>query len=344
MGEQYTLRLLVDDSQVRALEQRLGKMMGMTGSTQGSSPSGGGGLLGGSIGKNIAKLSAIAIGVGSIVTIAKKIQSLAIESSPMLQAIMKLFNTSMLFIFRPIGDFIGFLLRPLMIFFMRNIAIPWYRLAAPIMRQWGSSIGNNLVAFLTDPFGGIINWFEGLDLMNMLGINGFIEMLGGIWETLKAFNLDLGAVGAGISQKFTGAMDRVADLLNPIFGSWVANLRRSFSGVKNFFESMWAGITDTFKPAWDALSSLWKAIADFFKPIFEAIQGIINFFTGGRETGEHTNAASVGAGASRSERGNSGGVTVNIIEPHISNEQELQTFEEKVLDVIERSGRKRFRT
>jgi len=341
MGDQYTLKLLVDDSQVRALEQRLGKMMGLSGTTTGAGGSQGGGAGVGGMAKNIAKLGAIAVGVTGILAIAKKMQSLVIESSPILQAMFKLFNTSLLFIFRPIGDFIGFFLRPLTIFFMRNIAIPWYRLAAPIMRQWGSSIGNGLVAFLSDPFGAIFDWFEGIDWMRVIGIASLITPLGGILSAVKAFDLDLGAITLGISDQFTSTMDRVGTLLNGVFGNFFTSVRRSFAGMKNFFAGIWSSITETFKPAWDALTSLWNAIADFFKPIFYAIQGIVSFFTGDRgETGGHTSFNQVDP---RTERGGSTTV-ININEPHISSESELQDFEQKVLEVVERSGRGRFRT
>jgi len=343
MGDQYTLKLLVDDSQVRALEQRLGKMMGLSGTTTGAGQGGGGGAGVGGMAKNIAKLGAIAVGVTGILAIAKKMQSLVIESSPILQAMFKLFNTSLLFIFRPIGDFIGFFLRPLTIFFMRNIAIPFYRIAAPIMRQWGSSIGNGLVAFLSDPFGALTEWFSGFDWKKALDIFAIVSPLGAILKAVGLFNVDLGNISAGISEKFTGAMDRIGTLLNGVFGNFFTSVRRSFAGMKNFFAGIWASITETFKPAWDALTSLWEAIADFFKPIFDAMQGIVSFFTGDRgEEGSHTSFNQTGAGDARSRSGDT--TTINIIEPHISSEQELYDFEEKVLEVIERKGRGRFRT
>jgi len=342
MGDQYTLKLLVDDSQVRALEARLGKMMGLSGTTTGSGGGQGGGGGVGGMAKNIAKLGAIAIGVAGVFAIAKKLQSLVIESSPMLQQIMKLFNTSILFIFRPIGDFIGFFLRPLTIFFMRNIAIPFYRIAAPIMRQWGSSIGNGLVAFLSDPFGAIFDWFSGLDWMQLLGMTPIGAALNGILSAASLFNVDLGNIGLGISEKFTGAMDRMATLFNAVFGSAFQSIRESFSGVKGFFADMWAGITETFKPAWDALSSLWESIADFFRPIFEAIQGVVDFFTGDR-TGSDTGAGGIDNPRNKHNTGGDS-VTINIIEPNIGSEQEMMDFEEKILEVIERKGRSRFRT
>jgi len=72
------------------------------------------------------------------------------DSSPMLQAMMKLFNTSVMLIFRPIGDFIGGFLRPLMLFFMKNIAIPFYK-SAKGLGNIGEMYGKQALGFLLKP-------------------------------------------------------------------------------------------------------------------------------------------------------------------------------------------------
>ena len=144
----YTLKIDIDDSKIRDLEKRLSKLMsgtatggmaGVSGAATGKTGAGG------SIQKNIAKLGLIAIGVGSLVALVKKIGGMLVDSSPMLKGMLKLLNYSVMLIFRPIGDFIGFFLRPLMIYFLRSIALPWYKQMRPIMQKFGSMIGIDLM-------------------------------------------------------------------------------------------------------------------------------------------------------------------------------------------------------
>ena len=106
-----------------------GGMAGVSGAATGKTGAGG------SIAKNIAKLGVIAIGVGSLVGLVSKVAGMLVDSSPMLKGMLKLLNYSVMLIFRPIGDFIGFFLRPIMIYFLRSIALPWYKQMRPIMQK-----------------------------------------------------------------------------------------------------------------------------------------------------------------------------------------------------------------
>jgi len=63
-----------------------------------------------------------------------------ISSSPMLQAMFKIMNTSLTLILRPIGDFFGSFLRPMSIYFLKEVAIPFFRENKKLMKigeQWG---------------------------------------------------------------------------------------------------------------------------------------------------------------------------------------------------------------
>ena len=73
-----------------------------------------------------------------------------ISSSPLLQAMLKLFSMGMTLIFRPIGDFIGSVLRPVMITFIKDVAVPLFQAAKPLVKQ-GEGIGKLLMGWITDP-------------------------------------------------------------------------------------------------------------------------------------------------------------------------------------------------
>jgi len=67
----------------------------------------------------VVKLAGLATGVAGLLQFRKII----IESSPMLQAMLKILNVAVMFILRPIGDFIGFVLRPLLIPFLKQAVL-----------------------------------------------------------------------------------------------------------------------------------------------------------------------------------------------------------------------------
>ena len=138
----YTLKIDIDDSKIRELEKRLMAVMG--GKTAGLS-----GVAGAAEGKgdksalmnNIKKLGIIAIGGGSLVALVQKLTGMIVDSSPMLKGMLKLLNYSVMLILRPIGDLIGFTIRPLVIYFMRSVALPFYKQLRPIMQQLGTWLG-----------------------------------------------------------------------------------------------------------------------------------------------------------------------------------------------------------
>jgi hypothetical protein len=82
------------------------------------------------------------------VAILKKAISLGIESSPMMQQMLKLWKFGIMMIFRPIGDFFGFFLRPIFVMLLRKFIIPFYQEYLPLMQTMGHDIGEKVVAFL----------------------------------------------------------------------------------------------------------------------------------------------------------------------------------------------------
>ena len=333
-NERFKLELVVDDSKIKKLLQDFENVgLGSKASAGGKS---GGGLLGGLGGfKNLGKLAGMAIGITAIVGLMKKITSLVLESSPILKGMLKLFNTSLMIIFRPIGDFIGFFLRPIIIFFLRNVALPFYKIAAPIMRQWGTTLGNALVGFLQDPFGSVIGFFKGLNWETLLGLTPIGIALKGILSAADLFNIDLGQITAGIGTKFTGLMNSVSETLSPIFGGFIQGMRENFSritnifggiwnsaqgglllawnGITKFFTDGWNFISGTLQPVWDGIMGFVQGIVDVFKSIFEFLKNIpiIGGLFGGEQT-TITGNPITGGGRQPGSQMATGGDTINI--------------------------------
>ena len=109
------------------------------------------------------------VGIGAGLLAGAGMSKLIIDSSPLLQAMLKLLNVGIMLILRPIGDFIGFLLRPLLIEFVKKVAIPAYKGGAKLAKKWGDSLGKGLLGLIhvfTDPIGAIVAAIHG-------GLNAF---------------------------------------------------------------------------------------------------------------------------------------------------------------------------
>ena len=85
-------------------------------------------------------------GIGGAAMLGKKL----IDSSPMLQAMMKMLSTTFTLILRPIGDFVGGMLRPITMFMLKEIAIPMAKQGKGFMK-FGEEIGNKVLGFFLRP-------------------------------------------------------------------------------------------------------------------------------------------------------------------------------------------------
>jgi hypothetical protein len=126
------------------------------------------------------KVAGIAAGFAGAMGLGKMI----IDSSPMLQSMLKLLNVGIMLILRPIGDFIGFMLRPLLIEFVKKVAVPAYREGAKAAKEWGTKVGKALLLAFTNP-GKFFT--EGL-------INPLIKGATILWFDLEAQLKNLGAM------------------------------------------------------------------------------------------------------------------------------------------------------
>lgn len=90
------------------------------------------------------KTAAMGMGLGAIgggMALGKMI----IDSSPMMQQMMKLWKFGIMLVLKPIGDFFGFLFRPILLLLLRKFIIPNYQKIMPVMIKMGTDIGNFIV-------------------------------------------------------------------------------------------------------------------------------------------------------------------------------------------------------
>ena len=268
----YTLKIEIDDSKIREIEKRLMNIVG--GQGIGSKVTGAAG--GGDIGKNIAKLGAIAVGVAGLVMLVQKIASMSIQASPMLQQMLKLINFGVLLILRPIGDFFGFFLRPLIIYFLRSIILPFYRLMRPIMQKFGTWLGLGAASNLksnTDGIGAILagDWEEVARLTKEGNekILKSLEDAGKAWDTW-ILSLDLPAWGT----------------IETTIEAWITDLGiklPTWAGIKTEVET-WITDLGIKLPTWAGIKTkieAWITDMGIALPSWEDITSTIDSITSG---------------------------------------------------------------
>ena len=250
------------------------------------SPTGGGGKgssSGGAMGAakgmglaQLAKLTGIGIGVGSLV-------ALTVKSSGVLQGVAKLWESTVMLIFKPIGDFIGFALRPLALM-MLMWAIPFYKVAGPWFRDYGRQVGDALVKLSTP---------EGMQ-------KHIIERTNTTTRDITLGGFGLSQIGAVLTQKILAELSSIDGVLRGVganlFNMFIGvgqNILTTLAGIPNYFfgvlGSIGTRINDTllgiptyiFDVFKGLASSLASTLANIPQMIWNAIMAMFNKATGG---------------------------------------------------------------
>lgn len=266
----YTLKIDIDDSKIRELEKRLMAVMG--GKTSGLS-----GLAGAATGKggdksalinNIKKLGIIAIGVGSLVALVQKLTGMIVDSSPMLKGMLKLLNYSVMLILRPIGDFFGFFLRPLVIYFLRSVALPFYKQMRPVMQRLGTVLGVDFMKRQSeiDSVGGKAVWEEGFNHEEgMKNLEQTLLQWGSLFSIFEEGETQYQSTKDAIAA-FKGAFTAINGITFPTI---------DLSGIQTKIDSTLTGITSVFSLTGiqTKIDTTISAITDFdFSKIFTELE------------------------------------------------------------------------
>lgn len=264
-SRERTLILKIDDSQ---LKEAIKKMQNVnSGGTSSTSKSKGleglakiftqnSGVL-----KTVAKLTLILAAITTMVKLITKITERIVDSSPILQTMLKLLQTSITFILRPIGDFIGFFLRPFLIYFLRSVALPMYRLFAPMARSLGTFLGGNLFSNLAVQYDPEIDPF--------FGTNGIFKDIG---KKFAEWQAELGLIKFpafnNIGTKFAEFKEHLTSLKFPSFSSVVIGFQNFVNSLVSFTIPVLAEIA-TFLP------SIFKNIMELFDKIIPVVLPLI---------------------------------------------------------------------
>ena len=315
----YTLKIDINDSKIRDIERRLMNIVngGQQGATitnltgGGSATSQKSGMM-----KNIGKLAMISTGVLTIVILLKSLMEMITFASPMLKQMLKLFHFGVTLILRPIGDFIGFFLRPIIMYFLLNIAKPWFTTVMPIMRDLGNKMGKN---FVDDPIGGILKatpigllvtalplisqnleahwlkfvsntkkWIDSLNLPTwdemIKGITDWIDSLGlPTWdEMIKGITDWIDSLGLPtFDEMIKGITDWIDSLGLPTFDEMIKGITDWIDSLSlPTWDNMVKGITDWIDslslPSWDDITNIFTSL----KSALQSLAGSIGGFLG----------------------------------------------------------------
>ena len=103
----------------------------------------------GAVASKVPQLVKLA-GIGAALAGGAGLGKMIVDSSPMLKSMLKLLNVGVMLILRPIGDFVGFMLRPLLLEFVKKVAIPAYKSGSKLAKEWGDKAGKAMVMMFTD--------------------------------------------------------------------------------------------------------------------------------------------------------------------------------------------------
>jgi len=183
------------------------------------------------------KTAAMGLGMGAVgggMALGKMI----IDSSPMFQQMLKLLNFGIMMILRPIGDFFGFMMRPILIALLQKFIIPFYQTYLPLMQKLGTDIGERVVDFL--------NWIQqGIAVLSRVfktesaavaGViaEGDADLIKKLQETDKSTKDDAMVKAAGMN-----TYEKNLDDIGSMMGSKVDGI--SMGSVGN-----WQGVIEKF--------------------------------------------------------------------------------------------------
>lgn len=294
MSSEYVLNIKLKDpqglfQQIKNLEQN-----GIGGKV--AAASGGGGFFNKKLGDlnlgMLAKLTGIGFGIHQLV-------QLGIKSSGILQGTMKMWESSIMLMIKPIADFIGLMLRPVTVMFLTQFIIPFYKTVYPWFRDAGKVAGNVLQQGFDPTHKPLI---ADLSFENMS--KQLTNFTGQVGLTFAQFYIDLSRTLTSIPGIFfslfvnigTGiwtSLSAIGGIFYSLFinigtGIWqsLSNLGGIFYGLLvNIGESIWSaltGIPGLILGVFESLAkSLGEALAAIPKMIWDALTGWIPGIGGG---------------------------------------------------------------
>lgn len=278
-----------------------GIQTGVFGEMAGKGGAGGAGIFGNILGK-LGLLSGVFLAVKEI---ASKIYAKLKEASPALQAVSSMFEQSIRLFFKPFGDFLAMLLRPLAVWLLR-IAVKWYKWLSGMTEEQKKKAATGALAgtAVAGPIGGIIggvigaNWKEILEKIAEFFysiIEKIVDWQNSVkefaenvkqkiidwWDSLGAYWVELAANIAYFWEDLKANLANKWDEVKAKFNGWILDLLASWDALKSELADKWKTIIgkflewkDYFVEKWNELKS---SLANAWDKIKSAIRGFLDW-------------------------------------------------------------------
>lgn len=190
------------------------------------------------------------VGIGGM-GIAGAVITKAIESSPIAQAMMKIMSTAFTLILRPIGDFIGGMIKPIA---MKVLTLAMANLKNfPNLSAMGEKVGNVILALFTDPAA----------VMNLL----VTRMVSGLSLEIRSILPEwLGGITLTIEEKAAEYAKIAAD-----FDAEITNITGVITGVEALISVASTQVSSDIQTVYEAIGVLPSAIIAASKANADAI-------------------------------------------------------------------------
>ncbi len=220
-------------------------------------------------------LGKVALKLGALVAISAGILSVLKKASPYLAGILSVFGRAFSIFFRPFGDFLAALLRPLAVMLLR-LAVKWLKWTrSPTGEAIGEAAKENIGLTGGDLTGGL--WKNLKDLIKNIDWSKIKEFPGWLWEKLKSIWNYVSDFGSWFWGKITSIWNYVED-----FGSWFwEKLKTIWVWTFDFGLWLWEKLTSIWSWSYDFAGWLWEKITSIFdnlNPIKNKTGEISSFF------------------------------------------------------------------
>lgn len=255
-------------------------LLGPMGVGGGTGAGGAAGGMAGTFGKMLGVLSLVNIGIGAAVSLLGPILDQLKASSPALKGTFMLFDKAFNLFFKPFGDFLSVLLRPLA-YVLLKFAIDFNRLLAPVLMALAPllqslfkpavEVGKDVLKGGVDVAGDIAKSLVGTEeqkkkideaVANLKTIiDDPVKAVMSLWQDLhdsdvaKAIRNAIDTAGTVISDALAGLSPWVNDFIKDPFGTlgknfqeisdwWTKNIAPAITSFKTWATSAWTGVTD----------------------------------------------------------------------------------------------------
>lgn len=298
----------IGDSSIAKLAKALGG--GSGGGSEGGKK-GVGGIAGmlqkitGGFAGGLAKVALITTGITGIFGLVKTI----VGASPMLKQILKLFNFGIMLILRPIGDFIGFFFRPIIVMLLRNLIIPFYKDILPRAQELGAFLGGGVAAFFEEPakfiaeglsglnkfvtdglvsiFSGEVNWTEIGDtiktgMLTVLSSLPVVIIAEGIASVIKQIDwsqiaADWDAVGVAFKNWFDNGIASIKSSWNSYWLTTYVWFIKGIGNISATWNDVWLTTYEWYKKGIASISATWNDIWSWIKDwIWNGLQSAVS--------------------------------------------------------------------